>query len=148
MRIGQLVNGTSIVFETAEGHDTLDFFHIELERHDVLDAQGAPCKSRIDPWVETCVPMLSFGGRRGELRRGCAARYRWWSTGANRSTSSATRSRSAACSWRKRRNQGSRGECANGEYSPSGKALSCRRAVYRWTIGPYRVGGRIWARPW
>jgi len=68
MRIGQLVNGTSIVFETADGHDTLDFFHIELERHDVLDAQGAPCESRIDPFAESCVPMLSFGGRRGELR--------------------------------------------------------------------------------
>ena len=39
-----LVNGTSIVFETADGHDTLDFFHIELARHDVLDAQGAPCE--------------------------------------------------------------------------------------------------------
>ena len=35
MPVGQLVNGTSIVFEAAEGHDSLDFFHVELERHDV-----------------------------------------------------------------------------------------------------------------
>jgi hypothetical protein len=68
MPVGQLVNGTSIVLEKAEGHDSLDFFHIELERHDVLDAEGAPCESRSAPFAETCVPMLSFGGGRGELR--------------------------------------------------------------------------------
>ncbi|HEY4169017.1 MAG TPA: Hint domain-containing protein [Reyranella sp.] len=63
-----LVNGTSIVFETAEGRDTLDFFHIELERHDVLDVQGAPCESRRRPAVQPCLPLLSFNGHRGELR--------------------------------------------------------------------------------
>jgi hypothetical protein len=68
MPVGQLVNGTSIVFETADGADTLDFFHIALERHDVLDAEGAPCESLIAPFAATCVPMLSFGGGRGELR--------------------------------------------------------------------------------
>ena len=68
MPVGQLVNGTSIVFESADGHDTLDFFHIALERHDVLDAEGAPCESLCDPFADTCVPMLSFGGGRGELR--------------------------------------------------------------------------------
>ena len=68
MPVGQLVNGTSIVFETAEGRDTLDFFHIELERHDVLDAEGAPCESLYHAPAETCVPMLSFGGGRGALR--------------------------------------------------------------------------------
>ena len=63
-----LVNGTSIVFETAEGRDTLDFFHIELERHDVLDVQGAPCESRRRPAVQPCLPLLSFNGHRSELR--------------------------------------------------------------------------------
>jgi hypothetical protein len=62
MPIGRLVDGTSIVLETADGHDTLDFFRIELERHDVLDAEGAPCESRIAPFAETCVPMPSLGG--------------------------------------------------------------------------------------
>ncbi len=60
MPIGQQVNSTSIVLETADGHDSLDFFHIELERHDVLDAEGAPCESRIAPFAETCMPMLSL----------------------------------------------------------------------------------------
>jgi hypothetical protein len=63
-----LVNGTSIVFETAEGHDTLEFFHIELARHDVLDIQGAACESLRRPAAEPCLPLLSFDGHRSELR--------------------------------------------------------------------------------
>jgi hypothetical protein len=63
-----LINGTSIVLETAEGHDTLDFFHIELAAHDVLDAEGAGCESLARPSVEPCLPLLSFHGGRGELR--------------------------------------------------------------------------------
>lgn len=63
-----LVNGTSIVFETAAGRDSLDFFHIELERHDVLDVQGAACESLLRPAAEPCLPMLSFNGHRSELR--------------------------------------------------------------------------------
>jgi hypothetical protein len=38
MPIGDLVNGTSITFESADGRDTIDFFNIELESHDILDA--------------------------------------------------------------------------------------------------------------
>jgi hypothetical protein len=34
----------------------------------VLDAEGAPCESLRNASGETCVPMLSFGGGRGELR--------------------------------------------------------------------------------
>lgn len=64
-----LVNGTSIVFEAADDQETIDFFHIALARHDVLDAQGAPCESWRDAAVEEpCAPMLSFYGGRDELR--------------------------------------------------------------------------------
>ena len=66
--IGNLVNGTSIVFEAAKGQETLEFFHVELERHDVLDIQGAACESLRRPWVKPCLPLLGFQGRRGELR--------------------------------------------------------------------------------
>jgi hypothetical protein len=65
---GDLVNGTSIVFDTADGRDTLDFFHIELAQHDVLDAAGAPCESLRHPSVEPCVPLLGFNGGRSQLR--------------------------------------------------------------------------------
>jgi hypothetical protein len=64
-----LVNGTSIVFDSADGHETLDFFHVGLSRHDVLDAEGAACESWRDPAVEEpCAPLLSFYGGRDELR--------------------------------------------------------------------------------
>ncbi len=66
--VGDLVNGTSIVFETAEGQDTLEFFHLELARHDILDAEGAPCESRRAPALEPCVPLLGFTGGRSEVR--------------------------------------------------------------------------------
>ena len=63
-----LVNGTSIVFEAADGHDTLDFFHIALARHDVIDAEGAAFESHRDASVEEpCAPLLSFSGGREEL---------------------------------------------------------------------------------
>ncbi|GEP60244.1 hypothetical protein [Reyranella soli] len=38
MQVGDLVNGTSIIFEAADGRDTLEFFNIELDGHDILDA--------------------------------------------------------------------------------------------------------------
>jgi hypothetical protein len=65
--VGNLVNGTSIVFETAPGQDTLDFFHVELAQHDVLDAAGAPCESLRPPAVEPCVPVVGFNGGRDEI---------------------------------------------------------------------------------
>lgn len=66
--IGNLVNGTSIVFETARGQDTLDFFHIELACHDLLDAAGAPCESLLHPGAASCAPIVGFNGGRNELR--------------------------------------------------------------------------------
>lgn len=65
---GDLVNGTNIVFETADGQETLDFFHIALDQHDVIDADGAACESLRDPAVEPCVPLLGFNGGRSEVR--------------------------------------------------------------------------------
>jgi len=63
-----LVNGTSIVFETAEGRDLLEFFHIELAHHDLLEVQGVACESLRRPGVDPCLPLLGFNGHRSELR--------------------------------------------------------------------------------
>ncbi len=69
MNIGDLVNGTSIVFEAANGRDTLDFFNIDLDRHDILDVQGAFCESLYRAGTERCAPLvLGFDGRRSRLR--------------------------------------------------------------------------------
>ena len=68
MGVGDLVNGTSIVFEAANGRDTLDFFNIELDRHDILDVQGAFCESLYRAGTERCAPLLGFDGGRSKLR--------------------------------------------------------------------------------
>jgi hypothetical protein len=68
MNVGDLVNGTSIIFETADGQDTLDFFNIELDRHDILDVQGACCESLYRAGRERCAPLLGFDGGRSKLR--------------------------------------------------------------------------------
>lgn len=65
---GDLVNGASIVFETADGQEMLDFFHIALDQHDVINADGALCESLRDPAIEPCVPLLGFNGGRSAVR--------------------------------------------------------------------------------
>jgi len=68
MRAGDLVNGTSIIFDAADGRDALDFFNIELDGHDILDVQGAFCESLYRAGNERCAPLLHFTGGRSQLR--------------------------------------------------------------------------------
>jgi hypothetical protein len=68
MPVGDLVNGTSIMFEVADERDTLDFFNIELDSHDILDVQGAFCESLYRATTERCAPLLRFTGGRSKLR--------------------------------------------------------------------------------
>ena len=68
MQVGDLVNGTSIIFEAADGRDGLDFFNIELDGHDLLDVQGAFCESLYRAATERCAPLLRFTGGRSQLR--------------------------------------------------------------------------------
>ena len=69
MPVGELVNGTSITFEAADGRDTLDLFNIELDRNDILDVQGASCESLYRAGTERCAPLvLGFDGRRSRLQ--------------------------------------------------------------------------------
>lgn len=81
---GDLAIGTTIALDDAASLDRLDYFHIELDRHDVLDAEGLPCESLLgrgaigvtsrDPAVDRpqpqarCLPMLSFDGHRNEVK--------------------------------------------------------------------------------
>ena len=69
MNAGDLVNGTTIIFEPADGRNTLDFFNIELDRHNILDVQGASCESLYRAGTERCAPLvLGFNGRRSRLQ--------------------------------------------------------------------------------
>lgn len=68
IKVGDLVNGDSILFKAADGDDALDFFNIELDHHDVLDVQGASCESLYRSGAGRCAPLLGFDGGRSELR--------------------------------------------------------------------------------
>lgn len=68
MKVGDLVNGTSIFFKAADGEESIDFFNIELDRSDVVDAQGAACESLYRPATERCATLLGFDGGRSQLR--------------------------------------------------------------------------------
>jgi hypothetical protein len=81
-----LINGTTITrFEAAE-YDELEYFHVKLERHDVIFAEGAPVETLLtvdesavnfadyfrlygQPNTEEvrCAPLVQVGGR-GELK--------------------------------------------------------------------------------
>jgi len=68
MNAGDLVNGTSISFKAADGQDSLDFFNIELDGHEILDVQGASFESLHRVGMERCAPLLGFDGGRSKLR--------------------------------------------------------------------------------
>jgi hypothetical protein len=84
---GNLVNGTTIVRYDARELDELEFFHIKLERHDVIYAEGAPTETLLEvdesavnfaeylrqygpvTTEETrCAPLLRYTYRRGEIK--------------------------------------------------------------------------------
>ena len=84
---GNLVNDTTITRWDARELDELEFFHIKLERHDVIYAQGAPTETLLEVdesavnfaeylrqygLVTTeespCAPLLPYGYRRGEIK--------------------------------------------------------------------------------
>ena len=84
---GSLINGTTITLYEARELDALEFFHVKLECHDVIYAEGSPCETLQDvdenavnfaeylrkygaPHTEQspCAPLLSFNGGRSEIR--------------------------------------------------------------------------------
>lgn len=65
---GSLVNGTSIIVDDADDHDTLEFFHIELERHDVIQAENTPCETLLAAEQQRCAPLVEFNGGRSQLK--------------------------------------------------------------------------------
>jgi hypothetical protein len=45
---GNLINDTTITLYEAREHDELEFFHIKLESHDVIYAEGAPVETLLN----------------------------------------------------------------------------------------------------
>ena len=80
--VSHLINGTTITLYDARELDELEFFHIKLELHDVIYAEGAPCETLLGvdenavnfaeylrdcgpPMIEDtrCAPWVGFGRR-------------------------------------------------------------------------------------
>ncbi|WP_213979247.1 Hint domain-containing protein [Sphingomonas sp. dw_22] len=92
--VGHLINGATIVQDEVE---TIRYFHIELETHDLLLAEGLPCESyfddgnrrsfansseivelhgRLDPksWDDACAPVVAAGPQLTDIQQRLNAR--------------------------------------------------------------------------
>jgi hypothetical protein len=86
--VGDLINGQTITTVDVAG-DQIVYYHVELETHDVLIAEGAPCESllttaeklasfdNVDEYyvlygapadMVACAPLAAFVGGRSELK--------------------------------------------------------------------------------
>jgi hypothetical protein len=65
---GNLFNGTTITELAALDFGDFEFFHIGLERHNVIYANGAPCETLLSPGEQPCAPLLAYGWRRGLIK--------------------------------------------------------------------------------
>ena len=95
--VGSLINGTTIALYDANEWDELEFFHIKLESHDVIYAEGAPCETllAVDENAVNfaeylrkygaptgkeapCVPLFSYNGGRSELKSRLRSAFSPW----------------------------------------------------------------------
>jgi hypothetical protein len=67
IKVGVVVNGRSIVRCSNYKADRLSYFHLELEDHQVIFAEGTPVESRLEERMIPFAPIWG-GGRRFELR--------------------------------------------------------------------------------
>ena len=68
VRVGTLINGTTITLDAADKFDELEFFHVTLETHDVIYAEGAACETLLKAEETPCAPLLSFNVPRARLK--------------------------------------------------------------------------------
>jgi hypothetical protein len=64
--VSALVNGRSIVRCYKGGEDRLNYFHLELEDHQVIFAEGTPVESALGDQMTPLAPRW-LGGRRSQL---------------------------------------------------------------------------------
>ena len=66
---GMLINGSTIARYEAHEYDELVYFHIKLESHDVIHAEGAPAETLLN--VDECaVNFADYLRRYGTPTRG------------------------------------------------------------------------------
>ena len=69
-----LINGTTITRYEASEYDELEYFHVKLEGHDVIYAEGAPAETLLNV-EESAVNFAEYFRQYGTVdgRRNCAA---------------------------------------------------------------------------
>jgi Hint domain len=87
VRVWSLVNGATIALHDAGDLSELEYYHIKLQSHDIVYAEGAPCETLLDVnenalnFVEylrmygapsekahPCTPVLNFAGGRSKMK--------------------------------------------------------------------------------
>ena len=71
---GCLVNDRTISLYPADAHDQLEFFHLKLETHDAVYAEGAPCETllRVDETMSNFAEYFRSHGTAEAPGRHCA----------------------------------------------------------------------------
>lgn len=100
--VGNLVNGTSIVLETAEGHDTLDFSMSSCAAMTYWMRRARPASRAASPGHKPACRCSVSTVAGTNFAHGCAAWLPSWWIDASLSTSFGTIWQSAGCSWRER----------------------------------------------
>jgi Hint domain len=67
VRAESLVNGATIALHDAGDVTELEYYHIKLQSHDVIYAEGAPCETLAESAVHFA-PVLSFSGSRSKMK--------------------------------------------------------------------------------
>jgi Hint domain len=72
--VGSLVNGATIALDDAGERSELEYYHIKLQSHDVVVAEGAPCDTllHVDESANNFAEYLRKYGAPSELPRPCA----------------------------------------------------------------------------
>ena len=65
---GNLLNGITITDLTSFDTDDFEFFHIGLDRHNVIYANGTPCETLLSPGEQPCAPLVPYEWRRGLIK--------------------------------------------------------------------------------
>jgi Hint domain len=72
--VGSLVNGTTIAVQDAGERSELVYYHVKLQSHDIVQAQGARCETlrHVDESAVNFVEYLRMYGAQSEAERPCA----------------------------------------------------------------------------
>jgi hypothetical protein len=76
--VDRLVNGLTIALYDADEYDELEFFHLKLETHDVIHAEGAACETltNVCENASNFAEYLRLYGANGTTNRQCAPAVR------------------------------------------------------------------------